>query len=101
MKTRSLPALLPFKGKVTEQTTVKWSIVLQTRFQECLNVVNKLNNKTSLHNTNSMDTVLGFIVVCTSIQLKYFTPAATSVSSSFLQLHSTSSSMECFGCCFL
>ena len=25
MKARSTPALLPFKGQVTEQTTVKWS----------------------------------------------------------------------------
>jgi len=27
IKTRSTPASLPFKGQVTKQTTVKWSIV--------------------------------------------------------------------------
>ena len=30
IKTRSPPALLPFKGQITEQATVKWSIALDT-----------------------------------------------------------------------
>ena len=47
-----------------------------------------------------MGIVLGFIVVYTPIQLKYFTPVAMLVCSSLVQFNSTSSSMECFGSCF-
>ena len=32
IKTRSTPASLPFKGQVTEETTVKWSICLWCRY---------------------------------------------------------------------
>jgi len=55
IKARSPPALLPFKGQVTEQTTVKWTILdkktvvtIILKFNENSGVPNQINSSAFL-----------------------------------------------------
>jgi len=53
IKTRSPPASLPFRGQVTEQTTVKWSIViLYAEVESCSTSENIVSNNVRCFHTS-------------------------------------------------